>query len=420
MAATQEVLCSHAPDPRLARAYAAAQEAALKKERAENRRLEAALKKKDAENRRLEKALAAERGLWKSDATADRASRGERDLIHALESFDMILRSEKKICACTGLRMDEYEFLAGLYDEEIERLGKTPLFRDEGRRASDPGNRCKLRRRHALLLELIRLRTGLSQWALGAIFAVDQSAVSRYLALDRRVLEKVLPTARTISKAIAACRTSKQVQEFIPGGKDGLLLLDGVRNPHVRPKDKEKQKEMYSGKVKRHSVNTLVGTNRDDVIVWISGTRPGSAHDITMVEELARTFPGMGREGGARIRVLADTGFQGILNRLPGIDAVIPKKRPPGGSLTEKEKAGNKRISSRRVKVEHCIGRTKNYQIMNRPYDGTPAEFNRDLNVVTGIVNYRALFPQIRRGTGVYGRLMAERRRRRLERPPRR
>ena len=382
--------------------------------------LAATVKRQAARIKRLEAALAAERALWTSDAAADRTSRGDPDLMHALEALDGILGSEKKIHAYTGLGMEEYRFLAGLYDEEVERLGKTPLFRDEERRASDPGNRCKLHRRHALLLGLVRRYNGMRQGALGAMFAVDQSAVSRYLALDRRILEKVLPTARTISKAIAACRTPGQVQEFIPGGGDGLLLLDGVRNPHVRPKDKEKQKEMYPGRIKRHSVNTLVGTNKDDVIVWISGTKPGSTHDITMAEELARTFPSMGRERGARIRVLADTGFQGIRNRLPGIDAVIPKKRPPGGSLTKKEKAGNRRISSRRVKVEHCIGRTKNYGIMNQPYDGTPAEFNGELNIVTGLVNYRTLFPQIRRGTGLYGALMAERRRRRLERPPRR
>ena len=72
------------------------------------------------------------------------------------------------------------------------------------------------------------------------------------------------------------------------------------------------------------------------------------------------------------------------------------------------------------MEAEHCIGRTKDHGIMNRPYDGTTAEFNGELNIVAGLVNYRRLFRQIRRGTGVYGTLMTERRRRRLERPPRR
>lgn len=380
----------------------------------------ATVQKQAARIRRLEAALAAEQALWSSDAAADRVSRGNPDLMHTLEALDRILGDEKKIHAYTGLSRQEYGFLSELYDEEIERLGKTPLFRGDELRAADPGNRCKLLRRHALLLDLVHRYTGMHQEALGAMFAIDQSAVSRYLKLDRRVLEKVLPTARTVSKAIAQCRTSEQVQEFIPGGRDGCLLLDGVRNPHTRPKDKRKQKDMYSGKIKRHSVNTLVATSKDDVIVWISSTKPGSTHDIKMVEELAETFPSMAKEGGARIRVAADTGFQGIQNRLPGIDAVIPQKRPPRGSLTKKQKARNRRISGKRVKVEHRIGDTRNYEIMNQPYEGTPAEFNRELNIVTGLVNFHKRFSQIRRGTGVYGRLMAERRRHRLKRPARR
>ena len=139
-----------------------------------------------------------------------------------------------------------------------------------------------------------------------------------------------------------------------------------------------------------------------------------------MVGELSDVFGGMAKEGGARIRVLADSGFQGIEKRLPGIEAVIPEKRPRNGQLTKKQKARNKRISSKRVRAEHDIGRVKNYEITKRPYGGTPAEFNRELDVVVGLVNFHALFSQISRGAGLYGALMAERRKERLKRHRRR
>ena len=384
---------------------------------------DAAAETPEARIRRLEAELAAERALWSSDATADRTSGGDPYLMHRLEALDGILGSGERIRAYAGLGMQEYGLLAELYDEEVERLGKAPMFRDEGRRASDPGNRRRLHRRHAPLLGLGRRYAGVPPDTLAVMFAIDGGAASRYLALDRRILERVLPTARTISGAIAACRTPGQVQEFIPGGRGGCLLLDRVRNPHRRPGDEWGEWEAHPGEGDRPPTDTLVGASKDGVIVWIGGTRPGGIHDARAAEELARAFPGMAREGGARIRVVADAGLHGIQSRLPGIEAATPGQLPPGGGPAggqgeEEEEGGNGGTGG--AGAGHWMVRTRDHVIMNRPYDGTPAEFNAELNIVTGLVNLGTLFPQIRRGTGVYGRLMAERRRRRLERPRRR
>ena len=389
-------------------------------------RLEAEIRRRDAQIRRLEAELAAKRALRSSEATADRASGEDPYLMHMLEMLDGILGSGERIRAYTGLGMQEYGLLAELYDEEVERLGKAPLFRDERRRASDPGNRCRLHRRHAPLLGLGRRHAGMPPDTLAVMFAIDEGAASRYLALDRRILERVLPTARTISGAIAGCRTPGQVKEFIPGGRGGCLLLDRVRNPHRRPGDEWGEWEAHPGEDDGQPIDTLVGANKDNVIVWIGGTGPGSISVARAAEELARTFPGMAKESGARIRVAADAGFQGIRGRLPGIEADIPGERPQGGGPAggqgegEGEGEGNGGTGGTGAGAGHWMGRMRDHVIMNRPYDGTAAEFNAELNIVTGLVNLGTLFPQIRRGTGVYGRLMAERRRRRFERPRRR
>ena len=384
---------------------------------------DAVVRKQATRIKRLEAELAAERSLWKSDATVDRTSR-DPEQMHTLEALDNILNKEKKIHAYSGLTCEEFAYLLKLYDEEIDRLGKTPLFKEDEHRRSDQGNRCKLYKRHALLLSLARHYTGMSQQALGAMFGVDQSAASRYLALNMRVLERILLTPKNISKHITTLRESKAAEQFLPpdkrGGADGDLLLDGARCPHQRPSGKEAQKEMYSGKVKMHSINTLFGTNRDGVIVWLSSTQPGRTHDIQMTDELVKIFPSMAKEGGVRIRVIADLGFLGIDKRLPGITALIPEKRPRHGQLTKKQKARNRKISSTRVSVEHDIGRTRNFDITNQPYGGTPSEFNRELNIVAGVVNFHLLFSQIRRGTGLYGTLMARWRKERLKRHKRR
>ena len=112
---------------------------------------DAVVRKQATRIKHLEAALEAERSLWKSAATVDRTARGNPDQMHTFEALDNILDTEKKIHAWSSLWKIEYAFLLMLYCEEIDRLGKTPLFRDDEYRASDPGNRCKLYKRHALL-----------------------------------------------------------------------------------------------------------------------------------------------------------------------------------------------------------------------------------------------------------------------------
>ena len=40
------------------------------------------------------------------------------------------------------------------------------------------------------------------------------------------------------------------------------------------------------------------------------------------------------------------------------------KKKPPRGQLTDREKAVNRKLSRVRVRVEHAIGRMKNWKAM--------------------------------------------------------
>ena len=121
-----------------------------------------------------------------------------------------------------------------LYAEETDRLGKAPLF-ENGCRASGAGSGRRLHKRHALLLSLAHLYAGMHREALGAAFGIDQSAVSRYLALNLRALEEILPTPRIASKKIAKLGESEAIREYLPGGD---LWLDGARCAHQRPNDK--------------------------------------------------------------------------------------------------------------------------------------------------------------------------------------
>ena len=67
-----------------------------------------------------------------------------------------------------------------------------PHFEDIPARQSDLGNRCNLTKRHALLLNLTQKRLDLQQTALGLLFAIDQTTVSRYIGMADEILKEVI------------------------------------------------------------------------------------------------------------------------------------------------------------------------------------------------------------------------------------
>lgn len=71
---------------------------------------------------------------------------------------------------------------------------------------------------------------------------------------------------------------------------------------------------------------------------------------------------------------------------------MIPYKNTKKFPLTREQREHNSRINSERVLIEHPIGRLKRYDRITDPYDGTAAQFNREFNVITGLVNLHLLW----------------------------
>ena len=69
---------------------------------------------------------------------------------------------------------------------------------------------------------------------------------------------------------------------------------------------------------------------------------------------------------------------------------------PETGGLTQWERDHNAEITRARIGVEHVIGNIKRYALMRKCYHGTPDQFNDELNVVTGLVNFRRMWDGIK------------------------
>lgn len=263
------------------------------------------------------------------------------------------------------------------YDERADDQRPTPRTRAKG-----AGRRAKLQTpADRLLFILFYFRIYPLQRVQAFFFGMSQAQVCQWVhrltpALNLALgIEHQLPERQpaTIAQVLRQCA--------------GLeFIIDGTERPIQRPKDKRRQRELYSGKKKRHTVkNVVIVDRRTRKIKALSRTRPGKTGDKRVADEECYHFP----KGST---LWKDTGFQGY--EPPNITTIQPKKRPPKGELTPEQKATNRTISQVRVRVEHAIGGAKVFRIARDIFRNRREGF-LDLSFATacGLHNLRCDYP---------------------------
>lgn len=106
---------------------------------------------------------------------------------------------------------------------------------------------------------------------------------------------------------------------------------------------------------KTHKVKNNIICNKKQRVLFLSKTHEGSKHDKTIIEEENWKLP-------KGIIVHEDSGFEG--HNPKEVTMRRPLKKPKGKELTQAQKKSNRAKASRRVIVEHSIGRVKIYRIV--------------------------------------------------------
>ena len=104
----------------------------------------------------------------------------------------------------------------------------------------------------------------------------------------------------------------------------------------------------------------------------------GKRHDF-------RLFKGSQTRIHSEIKVLTDTGYQG-LQKLH-INSEMPKKKTKKNPLTKEDKKNNQRLSSERVLNENVIGMIKRFKIISDRYRNRRKRFCLRFNLIAGIYN---------------------------------
>lgn len=128
----------------------------------------------------------------------------------------------------------------------------------------------------------------------------------------------------------------------------------------------------------------------------------GKAHDLTIFKQtLCRSLRIDSSANlpinsfiNPSIQILADSGYRGI--QKVHANTLYPLKHKEdikklSEEQVKEQKAKNREISSRRMKIEHIIGRIKRFNIISERYRSRRKRFGLRLNLICGIVNYENL-----------------------------
>jgi DDE superfamily endonuclease len=91
-------------------------------------------------------------------------------------------------------------------------------------------------------------------------------------------------------------------------------------------------------------------------ILFLSDTYAGSTHDKRLADATPYPWP-----PGSRL--LQDLGF--LAFTLDRVELIMPPKKPRGRALTRAQKAANRHIARRRVRIAHVNSRVKRCRIVH-------------------------------------------------------
>lgn len=288
-------------------------------------------------------------------------------------------KSDRLLRALTGLNRKAFEELKSTFAEVLANAAVPRRSRLPRQRASGAGRKPTLATVEAKLFFILFYFKVYPTFDLaGFLFDLDRAQANRWMHRLQPLLEEALGEKLALPK-----RQLTSLDEFVEAFPDvERVILDGTERPIQRAKDRDKQKDDYSGKKKRHTRTHLAGVAPDRQILVFSTAYPGKAHDkgILNSEGWAEWIPD-------DVKIQADLGFQGLQNEYVNIE--IPHKKPKGGQLTDEQKAENQALARERVVGEHAFAGLKRYGIAAQVYRNRKENFDdRSIFTAAGLWNF--------------------------------
>lgn len=276
-----------------------------------------------------------------------------------------------RLRALTGMTVNALgELLVIVLPELVRRREQAKRERPDRQRAVGGGNKRTLSPAQEVLLVLIYLRHNVAHEVVGQMFGVSADSSENLFHEIVPVLRELLPANRFESE--------KRFRRQGPGlslEQTDRILIDSFETAIPRPSSQERQKRVYSGKKRRHTLKTQIVTDVTGEVLDIDAGHRGPTADKKLYEasRVAHEFPQASKQG--------DLGYQGT----DGIE--VPHKKPRGGALTPQQREENRALARVRVHVEHGIRRVKGFKIVRENYRLAMGLFPMVASVVVGLVH---------------------------------
>lgn len=241
------------------------------------------------------------------------------------------------------------------------------------KRAPGGGAKRRLSPTREVLLTLVYLRHNVAHEVCGQLFGVSADVSEDTFAEVILVLRDTCPSDRWNAEK----RWKKSEPSWRPDDKD-YVLVDSFETSVPRPSEPNKQKRLYSGKKKQHTLKTQIITDEEGEVLQIDPGHPGPTNDKTLYEksDAEQTFPEAQKQ--------ADLAYLGV----PYM--IVPHRRKNcrkiKNELTDEQKEVNRQLASIRVHAEHGIRRIKGWNILRSNYRLATGLFATVAHATVGLV----------------------------------
>ncbi len=205
-------------------------------------------------------------------------------------TYDTLARKPSAFKSMTGLTVDEFEELLADLRPRYEVARQEERAAHPRWRAPGGGAKRRYAVREQLLMTLVWLRLSLTGDAVGVLFGVDKSTVSRttrpLLRLLRDHGQEMLgwpEEAQALLHTADAADAASEADEADEA--DGVAIIDATEQRVERAHDHATQKAHDSGKKKAHTRKTRVVVNEQGRLRYVSPSVPGSVHDLTLLRQ---------------------------------------------------------------------------------------------------------------------------------------
>jgi hypothetical protein len=302
-------------------------------------------------------------------------------------SYEELCRHPAVFPALAGMTRPEFDsLLTGFGPAEADlrqRSGRTRRDGKPRRRAPGAGRDYSRSAADRLLMALMWLRVYPTYEVLGFFFGLHKrnaqlnvrAALAVLDSLDGFPSDRPGPGRKRLASPAEVMAAFPQVR----------LVIDAKEQRINKPQGEEAQKPYYSGKKKAHTVKTQVVVDPCGMIDSVSGSVPGSTHDLTLLVS-SGVLEGMGEGEGA----MMDKGYAGADKHRPGVPLVIPFKKPRGGELDDRQRAHNREVARHRIVVEHTMAQLNRFTVLRQVFRGKRRERHSEVvRAVAKLANRR-------------------------------